>query len=99
MVITKKDLQSEVERLNKKYFSRSANELCVQGAYGGYQVQLTGKLRKDGKGYRGMGSGRKNITYGFQSARNTLADLWKSDSKGWIKSQTNRQKKGGVYAK
>lgn len=50
-MITKKDLQVEVDRLNKKYCSRTGNELRFQGAYGGYQVQLTGKRRKDGKGF------------------------------------------------
>lgn len=84
MAITKKDLQEEVDKLNKKYCARTGNELRVQGAYGGYQVQLTGKRRKDGKGYRGMGSGWEPITYGYQSARNALADLWKYDSKGSV---------------
>ena len=49
MAITKKDLQEEVDKLNKKYCARTGNELRIQGAYGGYQVQLTGKRRKDGK--------------------------------------------------
>lgn len=67
MAITKKDLQAEVDKLNKKYCARTGNELRIQGAYGGYQVQLTGKRRKDGKGYRGMGSGCTEITYGYQN--------------------------------
>lgn len=86
MAITKKDLQAEVDRLNKKYCAKSGNELRVQGAYGGYQVQLTGKRRKDGKGFRGIGSGVTEITYGYRSARETLADLWKNEAKGWVKS-------------
>lgn len=81
MAITRKDLEAEVARLNDKYCSRTGNELRVQGAYGGYQVQLTGKRRKDGKGFRGMGSGCTEITYGFQSARDTLADLWRHRGK------------------
>lgn len=48
MAITKKVLQEEVDKLNKKYCARTENELRIQGAYGGYQVQLTGKRRKDG---------------------------------------------------
>ena len=86
MAITKKDLQDEVDRLNKKYCSKSGNELKVYGAYGGYQVSLSGKRRKDGRGYRGIGSGCINITSGYQSARETLADLWKKDAKGYVKS-------------
>lgn len=39
MAITKKDLQEEVDKLNKKYCARTGNELRIQGAYGGYQVQ------------------------------------------------------------
>lgn len=72
MAITKKDLQEEVDKLNKKYCARTGNELRIQGAYGGYQVQLTGKRRKDGKGYRGMGSGCVDVTSGYQSARNAM---------------------------
>lgn len=85
MAITKKDLQEEVDKLNKKYCSRSGNQLRISSAYGGYQVQLSGKKRKDGKGYRGIGSGCVNVTYGYQSARNALADLWKYDSKGFVR--------------
>ena len=86
MSITGKDLQAEVDRLNKKYCAKSGNELRVQGAYGGYQVQLTGKRRKDGKGFRGMGSGCSNVTYGYGSARSTLADLWKNEANGTIRN-------------
>ena len=87
MAITKKDLQVEVDRLNAKYCRRTGNELRVQGAYGGYQVQLTGKRRKDGKGWRGIGTGCTEVTYGYQSARQTLNDLWTADSKGYVKSK------------
>lgn len=87
MAITKKDLQEEVDKLNKKYCARTGNELRIGCAYGGYQVQLTGKRRKNGKGYRGMGSGCSEITYGYQSARDALADLWKNDSKGYIRDK------------
>ena len=90
MAITKKDLQEEVDKLNKKYCARTGNELRIQGAYGGYQVQLTGKRRKDGKGYRGMGSGCVDVTSDYQSARNALADLWKNDSKGYVREKVRR---------
>ena len=93
MAITKKDLQAEVDKLNKKYCARTGNELRIQGAYGGYQVQLTGKRRKDGKGYRGMGSGCVDVTSDYQSARNALADLWKNDSKGYVREKVRRYEK------
>lgn len=66
---------------------------AFRGAYGGYQVQLTGKRRKDGKGYRGMGSGCVDVTSGYQSARNALADLWKNDSKGYVREKVRRYEK------
>lgn len=97
MAITKKDLQAEVDILNKKYCSKSGNELRIQGAYGGYQVQLTGKRRKDGKGYRGMGSGCAEITYGYRSAKETLFDLWKNDAKGWVKLAVKNHDKKRKY--
>lgn len=93
MAITKKDLQEEVDKLNKKYCARTGNELRIQGAYGGYQVQLTGKRRKDGKGYRGMGSGCVDVMSGYQSARNALADLWKNDSKGYVREKVRYYEK------
>lgn len=95
-MITKKDLQVEVDRLNKKYCSHTGNELRIQGAYGGYQVQLTGKRRKDGKCFRGMGSGCTEITYGYQSARDTLADLYKNEARGYVRDKVRSyENKGG----
>lgn len=96
-MITKKDLQVEVDRLNKKYCSRTGNELRIQGAYGGYQVQLTGKRRKDGKGFRGMGSGCTEITYGYQSARDTLAVLYKNEARGDLKAVDRAMKEHHDY--
>lgn len=68
----------------------------IQGAYGGYQVQLTGKRRKDGKGFRGMGSGCTEITYGYQSARDTLVDLYKNEARGYVRDKVRSyENKGG----
>ena len=105
MAITKKDLEYEVAQLNEKYCKKTGNELRVAQAYGGYQVQLTGKRRKDGKGYRGMGSGASEITYGYLPARETLANLHKQDARGWVKEtisiheKRNHQKKPAVRKK
>ena len=90
MAITKKDLQAEVDRLNKKYCDKSKHELVVSGAYGGYMVQLTGKKRKDGKGFRGMGSGVTDITRGYTSARKTMTDLIYADANGIVSDRVKR---------
>lgn len=48
MAFTKKDLQKQVDYLNERYFKNSVDKLVVDQAYGGYQVNLTGKRNKDG---------------------------------------------------
>ena len=53
--------------------------------------------RKDGKGYRGMGSGCAEITYGYKSAKETLFDLWKNDAKGWVKLTVKNHDKKRKY--
>ena len=56
-------------------------------AYGGYQVQLTGKRKKTGGWYKNsLGSGCASITTGYESATKTLDALYKADSKGWVRS-------------
>ena len=56
-------------------------------AYGGYQVQLTGKRKKSGGYYKNsLGNGRASITTGYGSATKTLDALYKADSKGWLRS-------------
>ena len=94
MAITKNDLKKEVALLNQKYCKNTKHELTVQGAYGGYQVQLRGKKRKDGKGWRGyIGSGAVDITSGFDTPKKTLLNLFKNDSKGYVKSSINYYEK------
>lgn len=90
MAITKKDLQAEVDRLNKKYCGKSKHTLCVSSAYGGYKIDLTGKPRKDGKGYRGMGTAVSGVTRGYTSARQTLNDLIYADASGIIQDRVKR---------
>lgn len=100
MAITKKDLQYEVDRLNNKYCKNTKHKLYVSQAYGGYQVNLTGKRRKDGKGFRGyLGSGATHITYGHDTARNTLKKLFEVDSRGYIKEKVNYYEKQKRYWK
>lgn len=91
---TKKDLYAEVERLNAKYCKNTKNKLKVGSAYGGYQVQLTGKRYKNNaRKWRGIGSGVSSVTYGYQSATNALNDLYMSESKGHLRSQINHYEK------
>lgn len=74
--ITKKELQAQVDSLNNTMCKNTKHKYVVSGAYGGYQVQLTGKRSKDGKGWRGaLRSGNTSVTSGYQSARTTLNDL------------------------
>lgn len=88
---TKKDLQYEINRLNNKYCKGGKNKLTLSEAYGGYQVQLTGKRKKAGGYYKdSLGSGCASITYGYESATKTLDALYKSDSKGWLRSSVKR---------
>ena len=91
---TKKDLFNEVDRLNKKYCSKTKNKLCVSQAYGGYEVCLTGKRYKNNpKKWRGIGSGQANVTYGHDTATNTLNSLYRAESKGWLRSQIRHYEK------
>lgn len=84
---TKKDLQYEISRLNNKYCKGGKNKLTLDQAYGGYQVQLTGKRKKTGGWYKNsLGSGCASITTGYESATKTLDALYKADSKGWLRS-------------
>lgn len=70
MAFTKKDLQKQVDYLNERYFKNSVDKLVVDQAYGGYQVNLTGKRNKDGSWKKhSTGSGRKCVTYGYLTAR------------------------------
>ena len=93
---TKKDLLFEVNRLNKKYCKSGKNKLGLHQAYGGYQVILTGKRKKNGGYYKNsLGSGCTSITTGYDNATKTLDKLYQSDSKGWLNSTVkfyNKQK-------
>lgn len=82
----KQILETEINRLNEKYCKNTKNELKLYGAYGGYKVGLTGKKCKGAANrYRGLGSGMTDITYGYSTPKDVLNDLYKSDSKGWLK--------------
>ncbi len=85
---SKKDLYSEVDRLNKKYCSTTKNKLVVDKAYGGYQVCLTGKRYKNNPHkWRGIGSGCSGITHYHDTANNTLNALYRAESKGELRSK------------
>lgn len=43
-----------------------------------------------------MGSGCTEITYGYQSARDTLADLYKNEARGYVRDKVRSyENKGG----
>ena len=92
---TKKDLQREVDRLNKKYCEKTKNELRIDEAYGGYAIQLTGKKDKRTLGNKypksvkylkgSLNSAAANVTHGHVSASKTLEYLHRQDSNGNVK--------------
>lgn len=77
MSISIKNLEKAVDNLNESYMKKSNNKFAVSSAYGGYKVVITGKYKRvRGKGvYTGMGSGEASVTYGYMSAKDTLAQL------------------------
>ena len=89
------ELESEVNRLNKKYCKNTKNHLKVSGAYGGVKVELTGKEYKRGRKtfYRGIGSGAESVTEGYLTPRETLFNLYKKDSKGSLQYQIKHAEK------
>lgn len=89
---TKTDLFERVKALNRKYCRNGKNRLRVSQAYGGYEVQLTGKTdkrcKKKMKWLKGsLGSGSVNVTFGHDTATKTLNKLNEFDSKGYVKSK------------
>lgn len=72
-----KALRESVDNLNKQFTTKSRHEFILSGAYGGWQVCLTGKSKKvRGRWvWYGMGSGQADVTYGYCSAKEVLAQL------------------------
>lgn len=75
--MAKFDLHEVVDNLNKSYMKSSKNQFQVSGAYGGKKIVLTGKSKRvRGKlTFSGIGSGQVDITYGYVSPKDTLAQL------------------------
>lgn len=73
----KLSLQGAVDALNKSYMAKSKNEFQIDSAYGGHKIVITGKSKKiRGKWvYYGLGTACANITDGYGTAANTLAQL------------------------
>ena len=71
---TKQDLQKEVNRLNRKYAKNQPNQLEISQAYGGYAVELTGKVDKWSKKYnyyRGVVCGNR-INYNQEAIEDAI---------------------------
>lgn len=73
MSYTFKNLQSEVDRLNKQYkkSDKTAVKLKVDCAYGGYKVVVKQNMP--------YGSGVASVTNGFQTAKETAFDLFQRE--------------------
>lgn len=97
MSLTKKDLRAEVDRLNKTYCSKTKNQFAIHEAYGGYQIVLVGKPRKNGNGRRGLNGAFVPITGGYRSARDTISDLYMKEARGWVKSDLKSYEKCSPY--
>lgn len=92
--MARQELFDEVKRFNNKYCRNTKNKLVVGSAYGGYQVQLTGKRYKNNPNkWRGIGSGASSVTWGFQTPKDTLGELYKAESKGWLRNQIRQHEK------
>lgn len=88
---TKKDLEKEVNRLNKKYTKNKKNEFVIHRAYGGYTVELQGKRDKRAKKryklLKGAMSGSAPVGNQYHdSATNTIKGLKHAEERGWVKS-------------
>ena len=75
--MAKYSVEDVVANLNQSYMKKSKNEFQVSRAYGGCKIIITGKSKKvRGKGvWYGMGSAAADITYGYMSNADTLAQL------------------------
>ena len=95
--VTKKDLENHVSYLNNKYCKNTKNKFKLTQAYGGYGIALTGKTYKRGKKIHwkkgSIGSGHVDITYGHDTARNTLNEAYRVEAKGWLKNTLKNYEK------
>lgn len=87
MRITSKDLREVVNEYNERFCKNTKHHLQIDCAYRGYKVVLTGKQYKNCQKWRGyLGSGCSSITYGYQTARKTINELYKADCNGFVLS-------------
>lgn len=88
--ITITDLRKLVKELNEEMTTNKNVVLVVSGAYGGYQVQLTGKYEEVSKTWASrLHSGATEITNGFCSARETISRLESAYRSGKIQQKIN----------
>lgn len=73
----KYSVEEAVANLNKSYMKNSKNEFLVSKAYGGCKIVITGKSKKvrGERTWLGMGSAQADVTYGYMSPKETLAQL------------------------
>lgn len=94
---TIKELNAEVERLNKKHCKHTKNHLVVGKNGYGYSVNLTGKTYKRGKKtyWRkgSIGSGEVRLTGLGKTKGETIAAIRKADNNGELKRIIRRKEK------
>ncbi len=88
-MVTKKDLQVEVDRLNNKYCKNTKNHFVINEKDSGFMVGMTGKDVKIGKKiYKVKGSlsnrfGSIGNTY-HTTASKTLEGVRNAEKRGWL---------------
>lgn len=72
MSVTINDLRDRVNYLNSLYgkTNKTSVKLAIEQAYGGSQVVIKNN----------RGGGVRSVTYGYQSSRDTLRDLFRYES-------------------
>lgn len=95
--VTLSDLNSEVDRLNKKYCKNTKNHLKVEKNGYGYSVNLTGKTYKRGKKtfWRkgSIGSGEVRLTGLGKTKAETIQRIREEERSGNLKRIIRRREK------
>lgn len=95
--VTLSDLNSEVDRLNKKYCKNTKNHLKVGKNGYGYSVNLTGKTYKRGKKtfWRkgSIGSGEVRLTGLGKTKAETIQRIREEERSGNLKRLIRRREK------
>lgn len=96
-IVTLGDLNTEVDRLNKKYCKNTKNHLRVGHNGYGYSINLTGKTYKRGKKTHwkkgSLGSGEVRLTGLGKTKRETIERIRSEEKSGNLKRTIRRREK------